>query len=109
MDATYDLYLDLMMRSLVDWLHDDFDERVGTVATSYGGTAGPQVVSTYDPASRIITANRTIGISGSNADGSVHTSFRYDAADRETGIIDQATTYSSGGVTARNYQSCRVW
>ena len=28
MDATYDLYLDLMMRSLVDWLYDDFDERV---------------------------------------------------------------------------------
>ncbi len=28
MDTTYDLYLDLIMRSLVDWLYDDFDERV---------------------------------------------------------------------------------
>ena len=29
-DSAQDMYLDLMMRSLTDWLYDDFDESVRT-------------------------------------------------------------------------------
>ncbi len=42
----------------------DLDERVGTVAFSYGGTAGPQVTYSYDPASRVTLVSRAISPAG---------------------------------------------
>jgi RHS repeat-associated protein len=70
-------------------------EEVTAVATSYGSTAGPQVAIGYDSGGRLTSADRTIGGSGT----SVSTTFSYDAANRETGINDQVTTYSSGGTS----------
>jgi RHS repeat-associated protein len=74
----------------------DADERVTEVATSYGGTDGPQVVYGYDPASRLTSADRTIGGSGD----SVNTTYGYDAANRQTTITDSVyITAGSGGTT----------
>ena len=67
----------------------DAGQLLTEITTSYGGTAGPQVVYTYDPANRMTAESRTIGSSGT----SVNTSFSYDAADRQTTITD----YVSGG------------
>ena len=72
----------------------DAGEQVTNVASSYGGTAGPQVAYNYDSGGRITSATRTVG---GTTGTSVNTSFSYDAANRETGINDQVTTYSSGG------------
>jgi len=71
----------------------DLDERVTTVATSYGGTAGPVVTYSYDAASRLTSSTGTIGTDGT----AVSTSISYDAANRETTIVDDVTTYTSGG------------
>jgi RHS repeat-associated protein len=57
--------------------------------------AGPQVAFGYDSGGRLTSADRTIGGSGT----SVSTGFSYDAANRETGINDQVTTFSSGGTS----------
>jgi hypothetical protein len=39
----------------------DLAQRMTTITTSYGGTAGPQVVYTCDPANRLTTIVRTVG------------------------------------------------
>ncbi len=68
-------------------------EEVTGVATSYGGTAGPQVAYNYDSGGRMTSELRTIGGSGT----SVNTSFSYDAANRQTTITHQAVSATSGG------------
>ena len=67
------------------------------VATSYGGTAGPQVAFGYDSGGRLTSADRTIGGSGD----SVNTSYGYDAANRQTTITDSVhiPSGSGGGTT----------
>ena len=66
------------------------------VATSYGGTAGPQVAFGYDSGGRMTSADRTIGGSGD----SVNTSYGYDAANRQTTITDSVhIPMGSGGGT----------
>jgi RHS repeat-associated protein len=77
----------------------DLDERVTEVASSYGGTAGPQVAVSYDADSLIAAESRTIGGSGT----SVNTSYGYDSAERETTITDwQHTPEGSGGGVTTN-------
>ncbi len=71
----------------------DLDERVSQIASAYGGTAGPQVAFNYDPASRMTSALRTVGGTGT----SVNTSYSYDGAGRQTTITHQAVTTTSGG------------
>jgi YD repeat-containing protein len=75
----------------------DADERVSEVATSYGGTAGPQVAYGYDSGGRLTSADRTIGGSGD----SVNTTYGYDAANRQTTITDAlyVPPVGSGGGT----------
>ena len=70
----------------------DPNERVTGIASSYGGTAGPQVTITYDSGGRITAESRTIGGTGL----AVNTSLSYDAANRQTSITDQSV---SGGTT----------
>jgi RHS repeat-associated protein len=65
--------------------------RLTTTTTSYGGTAGPQVLITYAPKNQISSESRTIGGSGT----AVNTSFSYDAADRQTTITDYGSGESS--------------
>ena len=38
-DPALDLYLDLMMRSLTEWLYDEFDEPVRKIAEFFTGPA----------------------------------------------------------------------
>jgi RHS repeat-associated protein len=73
----------------------DAGQRLTTITTSYGGTSGPQVVYTYDPANRMTSIVRTIAGAGTQ----VISSFNYDAANRQTTIIHQAYTPGSGGGT----------
>ena len=74
-----------------------YDEafRLTTITTSYGGTAGPQVVLGYDPGSRETSISRTVGGSGT----SVNTTLAYDTANRLTTITDGSYTPSSSGGT----------
>ncbi|WP_165235876.1 RHS repeat protein, partial [Aquisphaera insulae] len=65
--------------------------RLTSIAASYNGVAGPQVVLGYDAANRETSINRTIGGSGT----AVNTTLVYDAADR-IGTI----THQTGGGTA---------
>ena len=69
------------------------DERMTQVATSYGGTAGPQVAFGYDSGGRLTSADRTIGGSGD----SVNTSYGYDAGNRQTTITDSVHIPSGSG------------
>ena len=73
----------------------DAGERPTTITTSYGGTAGPQVVTSYAPNNQISSQSRTIGGSGT----AVNTTYVYDAADRQTTITD----YVSGGSALATY------
>jgi RHS repeat-associated protein len=73
----------------------DLGQRLTTITTSYGGTAGPQVVTSYAPNNQIAAQSRTIGGSGT----SVNTSYSYDSADRQTTITD----YVSGGSALATY------
>jgi RHS repeat-associated protein len=66
--------------------------RLTTITTSYGGTAGPQVVLGYDPGNRDTSISRTIGGSGTQ----VNTTLVYDAANRLTTILDGSNTPGSG-------------
>ena len=52
----------------------DAGQRLTTITTSYGGTAGPQVVTSYAPNNQISAQSRTIGGSGT----AVNTSYSYD-------------------------------
>ena len=79
----------------------DAGERLTTITTSYGGTAGPQVVTSYDPANRITSESRTIGGSGT----AVATSFSYDAANRQTTIADQVTGGSALATYVYSYDN----
>jgi RHS repeat-associated protein len=72
-----------------------------TLAQSFGGTSGPQVVFGYDAASRVITESRTIGNSGT----AVTTSIAYDSADRTTSITHQVSGGSSLDSFVYNYDS----
>ena len=67
------------------------------MATSFGGTAGPQVALGYDSGGRLTSADRTIGGSGD----SVNTTYGYDAANRQTTITDSlhVPSGSGGGTT----------
>ena len=71
----------------------DLAQRMTTITTSYGGTAGPQVVYGYDPANRLTSESRTVGGTGN----SVNTTISYDAANREVTITQWAHLVSSGG------------
>jgi len=75
----------------------DAAERLTEVASTYGGTAGPQVVYTHDQANRLTSESRTIA----SSDASVNTTYSYDAANRQTTITDwlSVTTSGSGGGT----------
>ena len=73
----------------------DAGQRLTTITTSYGGTAGPQVVTSYAANNQISAQSRTIGGSGT----AVNTSYSYDAADRQTTITD----YVSGGSALATY------
>ena len=53
-------------------------DRLSTVSRSLGGASGPQVAFGYDPASRLTSLSRTIGVTGT----AVATSFVYDALER---------------------------
>ena len=50
----------------------DAGQRLTTITTSYGGTAGPQVVTSYAPNNQISAQSRTIGGSGT----AVNTSYQ---------------------------------
>ena len=65
--------------------------RLTTIAASYGGANGPNVVLGYDAGNRLTSINRTIGGLGT----AVNTSIVYDAANRVVTISDQ-----TGGGTA---------
>ena len=73
----------------------DAGQRLTTITTSYGGTAGPEIVTSYAPNNQISAQSRTIGGSGT----AVNTSYSYDAADRQTTITD----YVSGGSALATY------
>ena len=73
----------------------DAGQRLTTITTSYNGTAGPEIVTTYAPNNQISAQSRTIGGSGT----AVNTSYSYDAADRQTTITD----YVSGGSALATY------
>jgi RHS repeat-associated protein len=73
----------------------DAGQRLTTITTSYGGTAGPQVVYSYDAANRMTSIVRTVAGAGTQ----VISSFNYDAANRQTTVIHEAFTPSSGGGT----------
>src|SRR5271165_141943 len=73
----------------------DAGQRLTTITTSYGGTAGPQIITSYTPNNQISSQSRTIGGSGT----AVNTTFQYDAADRQTTITD----YVSGGSALATY------
>jgi YD repeat-containing protein len=62
-----------------------------TIAQSFGGTNGPQVVMSYDSGGRMTSESRTISGSGT----AVNTTISYDDADRVTTI-----THQTGGGTA---------
>ena len=68
----------------------DAGQRLTTITTSYGGTAGPEIITSYAPNNQISAQSRTIGGSGT----AVNASYSYDAGDRQTTITD----YVSGGV-----------
>jgi RHS repeat-associated protein len=69
--------------------------RLTTIASSFGGTSGPQVVLGYDPANRLTSVSRTIGGSGT----AVNTSYVYDAANR----IGTITHQTGGGTSLASY------
>ncbi len=73
----------------------DASERLTTITTSYGGTAGPEIITSYAPNNQISAQSRTIGGSGTE----VNTTYQYDAADRQTTITD----YVSGGSALATY------
>ncbi len=73
----------------------DASERLTTITTSHGGTAGPEIVTSYTANDQISAQSRTIGGSGT----SVNTSYSYDASDRQTTITD----YVSGGSALATY------
>ena len=73
----------------------DAGQRLTTITTSYGGTAGPEIVTSYAPDNQISAQSRTIGGSGT----AVNTSYSYDSADRQTTITD----YVSGGSALATY------
>ena len=58
----------------------DAGQRLTTITTSYGGTAGPQIVTSYAPNNQISAQSRTIAGSGT----AVNTTYLYDSADRQT-------------------------
>jgi RHS repeat-associated protein len=75
----------------------DLAQRMTTITTSYGGTAGPQVVNTYDAGNRLTTIVRTVG---PNFPG-VNANIWYDNANRVVTIVDfshVASTQHSGYV-----------
>ena len=70
----------------------DVAQRLTTITTSYGGSAGPQVTYTYDGANRLTAIARTDG----SAAG-VYATIVYDNANRVVSIVDYshlATTHS---------------
>ncbi len=73
----------------------DSGQRLTTITTSYNGTAGPEIITSYAPNNQISAQSRTIGGSGT----AVNTSYSYDAADRQTTITD----YVSGGSALATY------
>ena len=73
----------------------DLGQRLTTITTSYGGTSGPEVVTSYAANDQISVQSRTIGGSGT----AVNTSYSYDSVDRETTITD----YVSGGSALATY------
>ena len=73
----------------------DSGERLTTITTSYNGTAGPQIVTTYTANNQISAQSRTIGGSGT----AVNTTYQYDSAERQTTITD----YVSGGSALATY------
>ena len=75
----------------------DAGQRLTTITTSYGGTAGPQVVTSYAANNQISAQSRTIGGSGT----AVNTSYSYDASDRQTTITDYVP--GSGGSALATY------
>ena len=73
----------------------DAAQRLTTIASTYGGSAGPQVALTYDAANRLTGQSRTIGGSGT----AVNSTFAYDPANRLTAI----THGVAGGATLASY------
>ncbi len=69
----------------------DAAQRLTTIAASYGGTAGPQVVFNYDPANRLTSILRTNAANGPSGT-TVATTLVYDNANRLTTITDEAYT-----------------
>ena len=73
----------------------DAAQRLTKIASTYGGTAGPQVAMTYDAANRLTGQSRTIGGSGT----AINSTFAYDPANRLTAI----THGVAGGPTLAGY------
>ena len=73
----------------------DLGQRLTTITTSYGGTAGPEVVTSYAANNQISAQSRMIGGSGM----AVNTSYSYDSEDRQTTIAD----FVSGGSALATY------
>ena len=66
--------------------------RLTTISQSFGGSAGPQIVDSYDSGGRLTASIRTIGGSGT----SVSTSYGYDAANNLTSIEDYTSVLTTG-------------
>jgi RHS repeat-associated protein len=73
----------------------DAGQRLTIITTSYNGTAGPQIITSYAPNNQISSQSRTIGGSGT----AVNTTYQYDAGDRQTTITD----FVSGGSALATY------
>ena len=71
----------------------DAGQRLTTITTSYGGTAGPQVTYEYDSANRLTGISRQVG-SGSLAT-QVNSTIGYDNANRVVTMTDSASIYNS--------------
>ena len=81
----------------------DAGQRLTTITTSYGGTAGPQIVTSYAPNNQISAQSRTIGGSGT----AVNTTYQYDAADRQTTITDYVVGRIGAGYLRLQLRQCQ--
>ena len=81
-----------MSQGITSYSYDDA-QRMTTITTSYGGTAGPQIVFNYDKGSRLTSTSRQIGSVSTATE--VNTTIVYDNANRVTTITDGVSTYNS--------------
>ena len=71
----------------------DAGQRLTTITTAYGGTAGPQASYNYDSANRIVAILRQVGSSTTATE--VNTTIVYDNANRVVTITDGSSVHNS--------------